>query len=159
MQRTSLETEPVSPYFSVFYWFTVHSKLFFITRFSLHGNTIQHAVSMEKCSSSSNSKCEECPSTLSLEMTASIESISEGQNSNREAIPGTGSLGSLHTSYLSLYLPSYLTLQTYQNIYRSHIMPISLPTVCHSMLSASPSPALLFILGGLCFPGSSPQRG
>lgn len=72
--------------------------MFFITRFYLHGNTIQHAVSMEKCRSSSNSKCEECPSTLSLVMTASIESTSEGQNSNREAIPGTGSLGSLHTS-------------------------------------------------------------
>lgn len=137
----------------------MHSKVFFITRFYLLATTIQHPVSMGKWSSSSNSKCEECPSTTSLVMTAFIVPTSEGQNSNREAIPGPGSLGSLHSPVSISIVPSYVMGQTYQNIYRSHIISTPLPIGHHSMLSFSPSPgSLFFILGGLCFPGPSPSK-
>lgn len=59
----------------------------------------------------------------------------------------------------SLCFPSHSTPWTYQNVYRSRIIPICLLTVCHSTLSTSPSPDyLLFILLVSPFPGLSPVR-
>lgn len=116
----------------------------------------------KKCTSGSNSKGEEHPRILSLVMPASMISTSEVRDSAGEArrkLIGTGNLCCSISLFLCLYFPSPSTLQTYQTIYRSHIIPIPSPTVCHFMLFASPLATTSSSSLGLPFPSPAKSSG